>query len=553
MKLFSIFAIFLVILSTFEAKLHAQTIGTVLHTESTSEGYTLFSPFNEETYLVDNCGRTINSWSSEYLPGMWSQLDENGNLYRTGKLPSSTFDSGGNGGLLEKYNWNGELVWQFEYANDEHHQHHDFEVLPNGNILIIAVEKISLDQALSLGRDPETIQNDILWIETIVEIKPLGPTEGEIVWKWSFIDHLVQEFDSALPNYGNIKENLGKLNFNYSEWSTDFDWVHLNGIDYNPELDQIIISSRHTEEIYIIDHSTNTEEAASSEGGNSNKGGDFLYRWGNPAAYNLGEPSDKMLFGPHDPQWISDHPNYEGMISIFNNGFNRIGGIDYSSIDIISPPIDSQGVYIETPGDNYGPLDLAWTFEANPPESFLANSVSGSHQLKNGNFIITHGPLGTIYEYTSEGEKTWEYRNPVTLSGPNPQGSFYPIPGGNLFNATKYESDFPGFLDKDLTPQSVIELGSTQLSCLTNTYDKENKYHHSQSKLYPNPTDGYIHLSITPNEAYTLQIVDLLGNQIINKSFTPNISVHDLPKGCYYLLLEDTSNKIIYNERFIKL
>ncbi|GIR57077.1 MAG: hypothetical protein CM15mP64_4890 [Candidatus Neomarinimicrobiota bacterium] len=34
------------------------------------------------------------------------------------------------------------------------------------------------------------------------------------------------------------------------------DWKHLNSIDYNEDLDQIIISSRHHDEIYIIDHST---------------------------------------------------------------------------------------------------------------------------------------------------------------------------------------------------------------------------------------------------------------------------------------------------------
>lgn len=59
----------------------------------------------------------------------------------------------------------------------------------------------------------------------------------------------------------------------------------MNGIDYNPVLDQIALSTHNLNEWYIIDHSTTTAEAATSSGGNSGKGGDLLYRWGNPAAY----------------------------------------------------------------------------------------------------------------------------------------------------------------------------------------------------------------------------------------------------------------------------
>lgn len=72
------------------------------------------------------------------------------------------------------------------------------------------------------------------------------------------------------------------LNINYL---TQKDWLHCNGVDYNPILDQVVISSHNTNEWYVIDHSTTTAQAASHSGGNSGKGGDFLYRWGNPAAY----------------------------------------------------------------------------------------------------------------------------------------------------------------------------------------------------------------------------------------------------------------------------
>jgi len=63
------------------------------------------------------------------------------------------------------------------------------------------------------------------------------------------------------------------------------DWTHVNAVDYNTDLDQIIVTSRHLGELYIIDHSTTTNEAAGHTRGNSNLGGDLLWRWGNPQVY----------------------------------------------------------------------------------------------------------------------------------------------------------------------------------------------------------------------------------------------------------------------------
>ena len=52
----------------------------------------------------------------------------------------------------------------------------------------------------------------------------------------------------------------------------------LNAVAYNEDLDQIALSSRFHDEIYIIDHSTTTEEAAGHTGGNS-EWRRLLYRW----------------------------------------------------------------------------------------------------------------------------------------------------------------------------------------------------------------------------------------------------------------------------------
>ena len=63
---------------------------------------------------------------------------------------------------------------------------------------------------------------------------------------------------------------------------------------------QIMLSVFEFSELWVIDHSTKTAEAAIHEGGRSGKGGDLLYRWGNPRAYRAGTVKDQKLFGQHN-------------------------------------------------------------------------------------------------------------------------------------------------------------------------------------------------------------------------------------------------------------
>ena len=145
----------------------------------------------------------------------------------------------------------------------------------------------------------------------IIEVQPTGQTSGDIIWEWHAWDHLIQNYDSSKANYGVVGDHPELIDINFGEFylSTD-DWMHTNSIDYNPQFDQILISVHNFDEIWVIDHSTTTEEAAGHSGGNSGKGGDLLYRWGNPESYDAGTASDQKLFGQHDTQWIK--PDYPG-------------------------------------------------------------------------------------------------------------------------------------------------------------------------------------------------------------------------------------------------
>jgi len=260
-----------------------QTVGLFIQTEDSFPGYTLFAPTaNPTTYLIDNCGKLVHSWESDYIPGLSAYLLEDGSLLRCGRAINDVFNGGGKGGIVERFDWDGNLTWSFEYSSTDYLHHHDVEYMPNGNILLIAWEYISGEEAIQAGKDPALLGTAI-YSEHVIEIEPLGVDSAHIVWEWHLWDHLVQDYDAGKDNFGVVAEHPELMNLNYPNLINQ-DWIHLNAIDYNEELDQIALSSRHLNEIWILDHSTTTEEAASHEGGNSGKGGDILYRWGNPEA-----------------------------------------------------------------------------------------------------------------------------------------------------------------------------------------------------------------------------------------------------------------------------
>jgi hypothetical protein len=159
-------------------------------------------------------------------------------------------------------------------------------------------------------------------------------------------------------------------------------------------------------EFYIIDHSTTNEEVSSHTGGLYNKGGDFLYRWGNPEVYNRGNPEDKKLYGQHDVTWIEDGcPGY-GSLILYNNGQGRPDG-NYSSVDVITPIIEENGNYSISSNLTFLPEELSWTFSDNG--LFFSGRQSGAQRLPNGNTLITVAYNNRIFEVSLEGEIIWDY------------------------------------------------------------------------------------------------------------------------------------------------
>ena len=315
-------------------------LGLSINDPRALQGFTLISPFvSPDTYLLDMQGRVVRTWHTDFSPGLSAFLLENGHLMRPASIggDARVFGPGpGIGGRVQEFTWDGELVWDFKFYGPRQLPHHDMIRLPNGHILMIVWDRKTAEEAIAAGRRPEMTGDKHLLPDSLVEIKPTGKTTGEVVWEWHLWDHLVQDFDKTKANYGNIAEHSELVNINFGEEELPSknkkddgknrppqihtELTHFNAVAYNADLDQIAVSVFRFSEFWIIDHSTTTAEAAGHHGGKSGKGGDLLYRWGNPLAYRGGTKADRKLFNQHNVHWIPKGLPGAGHILLFNNG-----------------------------------------------------------------------------------------------------------------------------------------------------------------------------------------------------------------------------------------
>ena len=527
------------------------TVGLIQHNPGTlDDGFVLFAPTRSNTtYLIDRCGKEVKSWTSTYNPGLSCYLLSDGTLLRTGVVQSQSFNAGGHGGVIEKIDWNGNVIWTYFISDATNWQHHDVKALPNGNILVIAWESKTNTQAIAKGRNPLLVPTT-LWSEQILEIQPTGATGGNIVWEWHLWDHLIQDFDNTKPDFGAVNTNPQLLNINYNATADNSDWIHLNSIDYNVALDQILVSSRVLNEIWVIDHSTSSAEAASHSGGNSGNGGDFLFRWGNPLAYNTG--TSTQFFGQHNAQWIQTGLPYENHIMVFNNGNGRTGG-NYSTIEIINPPVDGFNYTSSLP---YLPASTSWIYNDGNPNNFYAQLTSGCQQLSNGNVLFCNGPKGTFKEISASGTILWEYINPVSVTGILTQGTT--AASNSAFRCTFYPSSYSGFNNQLFSSPTIIEnSNSVSSTCTLSTTIDEETLGEEAVFVYPNPAKEFINVEFSglSDENISIEIIDVFGKVVQkenrkNENGIFNLNVRSLAAG-YYVLKISSGNSVIQKKIII--
>ena len=532
--------------------------------------YTLYALQNQySANLLDTNGNIVKSWTfpSTAKTGYSTYMLPGGTLLRTVARMGNSFQGGPICGEVQKVDWNGNVVWDYIYSTANYCSHHDVCAMPNGNVLLIAYERKTAAEASAAGCS----QSIEIWPDKIVEVQPTGATTGTVVWEWRAWDHLVQNVNSSKANYyPSIVDHPELLNINYN---TQKDWMHMNGVDYNPILDQIAFSSHNLNEWYIIDHSTTTAEAASHSGGNSGKGGDILYRWGHPVNYSATGTS--ILNVTHDAHWIPEGvPNTGRLVGFNNRGVSN----NQSSVDQIDIPRVGYN-YSHTAGTAYLPSTYTSRLACNGYSSNMGNS----QQLPNGNQLVCVATSGLIYEVDPAGVTIWSKQ----LLGSVPQSFRYDtcyannlaptIPiissaGANSLSAPiadSYQWYFNGDLLTGETNQTINCTQSgiylvriTQApSC---SYSYSSGYNFTLTGIstsdndikgisfFPNPATEVIKVGGLEKiaENYTINLYNLECRLLLSSVNSQEIITDELSNGCYLISLTTESGKSI-NQRII--
>ena len=522
------------------------TIGLLnFNPDKIEPGYTLIYPRNQSTiFLLNNCGEIVHSWEDDdaFVPNNAVYLQPDGSIYKCKKMAvlpgGALIGSGGGGVFVEHRSWENELLWSYELNTTEARLHHDIEILPNGNILMIAWKRVPFDVAVANGRLAETMTQDDLFPDWIFEI---NPNSNEIVWEWFAFDHIIQDVDPVKANYGVVAEHPELIDVNYVVNNGLLDWMHVNSIDYHAERDQIMLCVPYFDEMWIIDHSTTTEEAASHTGGNAGRGGDLLYRVGNPLAYQSGTEDDKILGFPHDTHWANEfispeHPDYDKVL-IFNNKGNET----YSSMEIFDLPFDSISMTYPQENGLFTPTQFTGTRTHPTPTDFYSSGLSGVQVLPNENILAISGKQGYIIELTPDNELVWEYKVPFDNGFPATQFTNLQTNDNLTFKAFKYPTDYSAFDNRDLTSKGFIELEAQEDYCQRLVSTEKTTLNNLE--IYPNPAQDIVEVTWEDLGIIEIKIIDILGKERLQtkgNNGSKRLNISDLENGIYFIILNNS-------------
>jgi hypothetical protein len=477
-------------------------------------------------YLMDMLGNVVHTWNAK---GGVSQISPDGTLWSLGNIQD----------------WDSNVLWDFDPTRDAPTQpaftlHHDARRIWNKKLnqwtmLIDCNRPMTQAEAVAYGLDPGvTYGSRLNAIDFVIEVN----MAKQIVWAWYPWNHGCQSKNPAWPNYvSDVKLAPGRTDVN---WFTDDqrpagqtgianNWFVTNAIDYNEDLDQVVINQKTWSQFVVVDHGktfVSTTDFAKNIAAAAGPDGDFIYRWGCPASYNAGKSpgfrteGDNQMYGPHNIQWIRpyhwERPHLStdkwpdpamlygtksvalpgaGHFMIFDNGCYNPTGYRSRVIEI-NGFINAAGtdpgtsVYVDPVVAGYKTTNVAYhqsrqvvsLYSSTGLNSFYSPAQSGCQRLPNGNTSINAAGHGHMFEVTASGEVVWEYLYPVpsgltiyrtvASDGPLAWQVDTDQTKGSLYayRHYRYGADYPGLAGKDLTPKGTLTGRLPRLVGSTDSY-----------------------------------------------------------------------------------
>ncbi|GAA4389021.1 aryl-sulfate sulfotransferase [Tsukamurella soli] len=372
---------------------------TVLDRETAYPSYILFTGADGITRLIDLDGDVVRQWEYAGVPPRLIDPALNGG--RLGDVGVQLSDSGDpRGGIyangtVGQVDWAGEPVWEWgrEAPGGAARQNHDWELLPNGNrLLLVTVPRVVADLGDATVGD-----------QGLYEVAP----DGRIVWQWLAGDHL-DELGFSEEGWRALRRTAerdpgdpwGYLEMNSAKSLGPNRWH-----DHEPDgvfhPDNILVGFRKANIVALIDK----------------RSGGVVWRLGpyfdeddgaqhqRINVHKVPRPLDQIS-GQHNPHMIPVGLPGAGDILLFDNQ----GGAGY-------PPA-ALGIYAGSRVLEIDPSsrEIVWQYTAEdsglPPWTFFSSFVSNAQRLPNGNTLITEGMQGRLFQVTPDGDVVWEYHSP---------------------------------------------------------------------------------------------------------------------------------------------
>ena len=260
---------------------------------------------NRTARFLDGKGVLAGHWKYERFPIGVPQVVTGGGVLNVtqllpfvghGSCPAPFVGGQSRGGAVEIHNRDGRLRWLYKLMNDKAMVHDEALMLPNGNVLMLVWEHKTSEECAAAGRDPALLDTDGLLADAIWEVKPEGGSSGQVVWRWSTWDHAVQNRYPDLPSHGDAKTTWRRIPLDLPRTRHPRPWTGLSHLEYDAAHDLIVVWSRNFNEFWGIDHSSTAKQVTSTKGGALGRGGDLIFRFGNP--YGFGRTPSVQDYPP---------------------------------------------------------------------------------------------------------------------------------------------------------------------------------------------------------------------------------------------------------------